>query len=94
MTAEATNTPLHVFRPHLVMDNHPAHTTPTSLSALSESFYLQRLPKYSSQLNSIEYMWSIIKRRVKKIIACSAGSITSRDVLVSIVSNVLDSINE
>jgi len=51
----------------LVLDNHPAHHTKDVVElAKNLNIELMFLPPYCPELNSIESLWGIIKRKVKK----------------------------
>lgn len=52
--------------PYFVYDNAPAHISNLAKPILQESFQAIPLPPYSCQLNSIETLWSHIKRRFKQ----------------------------
>jgi len=57
----------HDERIFLVLDNHPAHHTKDVVElARNLNIELMFLPPYCPELNSIEALWGIIKRKVKK----------------------------
>ena len=55
-----------VDRAHLVLDNHPAHKTLVNKEMARQlNFELMFMPPYTPELNSIEALWSVIKRDFK-----------------------------
>lgn len=51
---------------YIVLDNHPSHHTKlVTERADILNFHLMFMPPYSPELNSIESLWSVIKRSVK-----------------------------
>ena len=51
----------------VVLDNHPSHhTKEVTELAVNLNFELMFLPPYCPELNSIEALWGIVKRSVKK----------------------------
>lgn len=52
----------------LIWDNHPAHLTPAiERKAHKLGIYLVNLPTYSPNLNPIERLWKVIKRRLGEV---------------------------
>lgn len=77
----------------VVLDNHPSHHTKdvTELAA-NLNFELMFLPPYSPELNSIESLWGIIKRNVKKqLVAHKLVTLTQKH-FDSILQYCLDSV--
>jgi transposase len=52
-----------VQRPYLVLDNHCAHRTKNVKAAMAEHFNVLFLPVASSEFNSCEWLWSVLKQR-------------------------------
>ena len=52
-------------QPILVLDNHCAHHAKSAVPLL-DHFTVLWLPPYSSQLNSIERLWAVIKTHFRK----------------------------
>ena len=51
----------------VILDNHPSHHTREVVQLASDlNFEFMFLPPYCPELNSIEALWGIIKRNVKK----------------------------
>ena len=52
-------------KPLLVIDNHKAHLGNRIERMEQLGFHPMRLPIYSSELNAIETVWSLLKRKAK-----------------------------
>jgi transposase len=62
----------------IILDNHRAHHSNMLEEAVkSQGVSFLFLPPYSCQLNSIERLWSIIKRKWRKEIVRSKGNISA-----------------
>jgi transposase len=77
----------------VVLDNHPSHhTKDVTELAVNLNFQLMFLPPYSPELNSIEALWGIIKRKVKKQLVDHKLVTLSQHHFDSILQECLDSI--
>jgi transposase len=79
----------------VVLDNHPAHHTKDVVAlAKTLNFELMFLPPYSPELNSIEALWGIIKRKVKKCLIENKLVTLTQKHFELILQGCLDSIEE
>ena len=53
-------------RPFLIMDNAGAHTSPETIRVIERYFIPFHQPGYSCKFNSIEWLWSVVKREYRK----------------------------
>lgn len=58
-----------VRRPYLLLDNHVAHKTKDVKEFAKDKFNILYIPVASSEFNSIERLWSVIKSRFRHLAA-------------------------
>ena len=76
-----------------MLDNHPSHhTKDVTELAKNLNFELMFMPPYSPELNSIEALLGIIKRRVKKSIIESRLVSPTQEQFEAILQGCLDSV--
>ena len=75
-------------RPHLVIDNHSAHHSKLIDNLLRDHFTVTYLPTYSCQFNSIETLWSVIKKQFRKQVGIRVRQITQQCHLNQLVLDV------
>jgi transposase len=80
-----------IKRPYLVLDNHTAHRTKRVKELLSQHFNVLYLPVASSEFNSVERVWSVIKQRYMKMAA--AATVQTQEDLAKIVEETLAGIS-
>ncbi len=80
---------------YIVLDNHPSHHTNVVTARASElGFELLFMPPYSPELNSIEALWSVIKRSVKnQLVTHKMVNLTQNEFKV-LLQGRLDSIQQ
>ena len=77
----------------IVLDNHPSHhTKEVTELAKNLNFVLMFLPPYSPELNSIEALWGIIKRKVKQHLVENKLVYLTQEHFVQILQACLDSV--
>lgn len=78
---------------YLVLDNHRCHHTKevTDL-ARSLRFELMFLPPYCPELNSIEALWGILKRMVKKQLVANRQVTLSQEQFEAVLQRCVDSV--
>ena len=68
----------HLTKPVLVLDNHRAHKTADNLALMHAHFTVLFQPPYSSEGNSQETVWSIVKREFLKEIYRRTENLTTQ----------------
>lgn len=78
---------------YVVLDNHRAHhTKEVTELAKNLNFVLMFLPPYSPELNAIEALWGVIKRKVKRHLIENKLVKLQQDHFRTILQDCLDSI--
>jgi transposase len=75
--------------PVLILDNHPAHRSTYHRGLISE-FEVLFMPPYSSFLNPVELLWSILKRHLRKSFSRLEHNFTSERLFRSYLSSLID----
>ena len=76
------------------MDNHPSHhTKDVTELAKNLNFVFMFLPPYSPELNSIEALWGIVKRKVKKYLVEFKLVTLTQNHFETILQECLDSVS-
>ena len=75
----------------LVIDGHPAHFTTINKTLLEQHYDLMKTPASSCEFNSIEWLWSKIKRRFRATIVSQVGRIKTQEQLDTFILNTVES---
>lgn len=62
-------------KPRLVIDGHPAHLTVSNRALMEQHFEITQLPASSCEFNSIEWLWSLVKKKFRSTITPLVGQI-------------------
>ena len=76
-------------KPYLVLDNHRAHRA-RNLADIWPHFHRMYLPTYSSELNSVETVWSVLKDYLNKYFARLESEIYNQEELEEEVEMIMD----
>jgi len=77
----------------IVLDNHPAHrNVDVNIYARNLGLTLLFLPPYCPQLNSIECLWSVVKRSVKRELQLNKDINLNQEQFEQLVQKCLDQV--
>ena len=81
-------------KPVLVIDGHRAHLTVINRELMERHFTVMQMTPSSCEFNSIEWLWSLIKRKFRSKMARLVGTIHSQEDLEHAVEDTLHEIED
>jgi hypothetical protein len=81
-------------KPVLVIDGHRAHLTVINRELMDRHFTVKVMTPSSCEFNSIEWLWSLVKRKFRSKMARLVGTIHSQEELEHAVEDTLHEIED